>query len=116
MIEIVLFRVLSAHSGSVSGNEFTANELKIFRNFHCGVKDFLNGFWIIFSEIRNGIMIRNKSFHQPHDFYVSLAFFFQLSRRTNSVEVAIEIKFKQIFWMIGWSPVVTEIEIKTKFM
>ena len=75
---------------------------------------FADGFRIVLSEIGNRIMVRSESFHQPHQFDVSLTFFFQLSGRSDPVEVPINEESQKLRRMIGWSAVIDKLHIKAK--
>ena len=65
-VVIVLFRVFGSQFGAIPGNQFTANQIKVFGYAPSLPKNLLYGVGIVLSETGNGIVIRNQAFKEPH--------------------------------------------------
>jgi len=63
LVKIILFAILCPKLGAITGNEFAANEVKVFGNAHGSLKHFANTRGIVFSEVRNGVVIRRRKFN-----------------------------------------------------
>src|SRR5665647_431125 len=58
LVVVVLLAVLRAQLGAVSGNKFSTDQVEMFCNLNRSTEYFLDGFWIILTEIGNCVMIR----------------------------------------------------------
>jgi hypothetical protein len=78
-VKIVLFGVLGTQLGTIAGQEPAANKLKVSGQGNGSLEYPADGFGIILTESGNGVMVRRQSFHEPHQFDVSVAFLFELT-------------------------------------
>jgi hypothetical protein len=55
-----------------------------------------DGSAIVTAEIGDGLMVRSETPDQPHDLDIAFAFAFQPSRRSDLVEVAVNVELQKI--------------------
>ena len=62
LVEVVFLAVLRTEFDAVSGDEPSADQLKVFGNLHCGPENHFNGTGVVAPKVGNGVMIGLKAF------------------------------------------------------
>ena len=101
---IVLLTVGSSEFAAIDSNGFSAYESCFLQESCVEFEAVFESFWIVFTEVCDGMVVGGKSIDEPSDFNVSKAFFFKSStasdapeRSGQAVKVAIKIKLKKNF-------------------
>src|SRR5660398_255207 len=95
VLKLFFFAVLCPEFGAVTGDELTANQVKVLGQLHRGTKDLFNGIGIVLPEVGNGIVIWGKLFDEPHHFNVAPAFLLQDPGGAHPVQIPIDKQFEQ---------------------
>ena len=62
LIEVIFLAVLSSEFSTVTGNESTPDEVKMFSNLNSSSENLFDSFGIVTSEIGDGIVIGLQTF------------------------------------------------------
>ena len=96
---VVLLTVGSSEFATIDSNSFSAYEACFLQESCVEFEAVFESFWIVFTEVCDGMLVGGKSIDEPSDFNVSKAFFFKSSTASDAIKVPVKVDFEKYLWV-----------------